>query len=170
MSRGLLGRMAGVAGVAELDRVVDEPFDLLRIEPALEARHRAMAFGDALADCGAVATQRHGRGEEVGARVQGQRAGDSFPPVAVAAGAGVGVELGRREVFPGATGGPGDPGERREEEAERKEPQGLRWTIVAVAWSRGRTTISSMLTWDGRVAAQTTQSATSPAVSGSRPR
>src|SRR5436853_2682111 len=169
MSRGLLG---GMAGVAELQRVVDEPLDLLAIEPALEGRHRAVAFGDALADGGAVAAQRHGRGEEVGPRVQGERAGVSFPPVAVAAGAVGLIELGRREVLPGAAGDPRGHGDPRDygEEAERKQLQGLRWTIVAVAWSRGRTTISSMLTWDGRVAAQTTQSATSPGVRGSRPR
>ena len=45
-----------------------------------------------------------------------------------------------------------------------------RWTRVAVAWSRGRTTISSMLTCGGRVTAQTMQSATSSAVSGVMPR
>src|SRR5436305_324556 len=163
MSRGLLG------GVAELQRVVDEPLDLLRFEPALEGRHRAVAFGDALTDGGAVAAQRHGRGEEAGARVQGERAGVPLSTVAVAAGAIGVVELGRREVLPGAAGDPRGHGERRKE-AEREQLQGLRWTIVAVAWSRGRTTISSMLTWEGRVAAQTTQSATSPGVRGSRPR
>src|SRR5436305_11048608 len=166
MSRGLLG------GMAELQRVVDEPLDLLRFEPALEGRHRAVAFGDALTDGGAVAAQRHGRGEEAGARVEGERAGVPLSTVAVAAGAVGVVELGRREVLPGAAGDPrghGDPCDHGEE-AEREQLQGLRWTIVAVAWSRGRTTISSMLTWEGRVAAQTTQSATSPGVRGSRPR
>src|SRR5258706_8009959 len=165
MSRGLLG------SAAEHDREVDEPLDLLGVEPALEGRHRARAFGDAFANCLAVAAQRHGRGEEIGVRVEGQRAGGSLSPIAVAAGAIGLVELGSREGLPGATCKQGD--ERREEKG-RVELQccqvGRRWTIVAVAWSRGRTTISSMLTWDGRVAAQTTQSATSPAVSGSRPR
>src|SRR3954468_13119561 len=166
MSRSLLG------GVAERDRVVDEPLDLPGVEPAFEGRHRALAFGDALADRRAVAPQSHGRGEEVGVRVEFQRARDSLPAVAMAAAAIGVIELGSRQVFPPATGT--ERGERREEN-ERVRLQGVRqagrrWTIVAVAWSRGRTTISSMLTWDGRVAAQTTQSATSPAVSGSRPR
>src|SRR4051794_34833552 len=143
MSRSLLG------GAAELERVVDEPLHLLRGEAALEAGHRAVALGDALADGRAVAAQRHGRDEQVGVGIEGQRARVPLSPVAVATGAVGLVELGRGEVLPGAAGkdGGGDRdhghGERREE-TERTELQGLRWTWVAVAWSRGRTTISSM--------------------------
>jgi|GEM_PF-893212 len=44
--------------------------------------------------------------------------------------------------------------------------QALRWTSVAVAWSRGRTTIWSTLTWEGWTTAQRTHSATSAALSG----
>src|SRR5258708_34369513 len=142
-----------LGGVAELNREVDEPLDLLGIEPALEGRHRARAFGNAFADRRAVATQRHGRGEKVGVRVEGQRPRVSLPLGTVAATAISRVELWSREVFPGATR---EQGEQRREVESREELQisqvGRRWTIVAVAWSRGRTTISSMLTRDGRVA------------------
>jgi hypothetical protein len=45
----------------------------------------------------------------------------------------------------------------------------VRCTSVAVAWARGLTTISSMLTWGGRETAQRMHSATSSARSGSIP-
>jgi hypothetical protein len=45
----------------------------------------------------------------------------------------------------------------------------FRWTSVVEAWAVGITTTSLMLTWAGRVAHQTTASAMSSGVSGSRP-
>src|SRR5215213_3608483 len=91
-----------VGGAAELEREVDQPLDLLTVEPAGEARHRAIALGDALPDGRAVAAPHHRRGEEVQVRVEIAGARVARTLVAVAAGAVGLVELGRREVFPGA--------------------------------------------------------------------
>src|SRR6266542_260822 len=60
--------------------------------------------------------------------------------------------------------------ERKDRLGEGHGPgQVRRWNSVAVAWSRGRTTISSTFTWEGRVTAHTMQSATSSAESGVSP-
>src|SRR5690606_33991148 len=48
--------------------------------------------------------------------------------------------------------------------------QMFRWTRLALAWARGLRTIWSMLTFDGRVAANAITSATSSGVSGVIPR
>src|SRR3954468_15394540 len=167
MSRSLLGKLEGE---------VDEPLDLRGIEPAGEAGHRPVPVPDALAHRRAVAAPHHGGGEQVEVRVEGEVVPLPLPPLAVAAGAVGGIELRRRQVLARAS----DP-ERVPEQGDEKQ-QGRpgakvcgfaasrRCTMVEVAWSRGRTTISSMLTWDGRVATQAIQSATSSAVSGCMPR
>src|SRR5215203_203591 len=159
-------------GMTELESEIDQPLDLAGREPAREARHGAVALGDALPDGRAVAPPHHGRGEEVQVRVELEGAAVALPFRAVAAGAVGLVELGSRQVLPGAAHGRQQERQRRqqEERPELQQRQVLRFTRVAVAWSRGRTTISSMLTWDGRVAAQTMQSAMSSAVRGSSPR
>lgn len=60
-------------------------------------------------------------------------------------------------------------GRGRRRRPVRLAAQGWRWTWRAPAWSRGSTTIWSMFTWLGRVAAHAMQSATSSAVSGVMP-
>src|SRR6185295_3595913 len=89
---------------AELKGEIDQPLDLLGFEPAGEAGHRAIAFGDALPDGCAVAAAHHGRGGEVEIRIEAQRARISLSPLAMAAGAIGLVELGCGEGLPGAAG------------------------------------------------------------------
>src|SRR3954463_4249085 len=173
MSRSLLG-------IAELEGEVDEPLDLLPVEPAGGGGHRPIPLPDALAHRRAVAAPHHRRGEQIEVRVEGEVVALPLPPLAVAAGAVGGVELRRGQVLARASDpeqGP-EQGPKQGDEEQQGRPGAQvcgfagprRCTMVEVAWSRGRTTISSMLTWDGRVATQAIQSAMSSAVSGCRPR
>src|SRR5215213_2646218 len=149
---------------------VDEALDLLGREPPGEARHGAVSLGDAVADERPVPPPHHGGNQEVEVRAELQRLRIPLPLpfVTVAAGAVGRVDLGRSFRFLRAAR---EKRQGREQEEGAPRSQGcLRCTRVAVAWSRGRTTISSMLTWEGRVAAHTMQSAMSSATRGSRPR
>src|SRR5436305_15321991 len=96
MSRSLLG-------IAELEGEVDEPLDLLPVEPAGEAGHRPIPLPDALAHRRAVAAPHHGRGEQSEVRVEGEVIALPLPPRAVAAGAVGGVALRRGQLLPRAS-------------------------------------------------------------------
>src|SRR5436309_2106454 len=158
MSRSRLGVVPGRA--AELEGEVAGALDLLPVEPAGEAGHRPIPLPDALAHRRAVAAPHHGRGEQIEVRVEGEVIALPLPPLAVAAGAVGGVELRRGQVLPRASDPEQGPEQGDEEQQGRPGAQvcgfagSRRCTMVEVAWSRGRTTISSMLTWDGRVATQ----------------
>src|SRR5436305_2279147 len=156
----------------ELQSEIDDPLHLLRREPAGEGGHRAVAVADALPHGGAVPPPHHGGGEQVEIRIELHRLLRPLPAVTVAARALVLVERGRAAVARARAAGEERQRQGGEEEPPHRGelPSSRRCTWVAVAWSRGRTTISSMLTCDGRVAAKTMQSATSAATRGCMPR
>src|SRR5215216_2354105 len=112
-----------VGGAAELEHEVDQPLDLLTVKPAGEARHRAVALGDALADGRAVTAPHHGRGEEVEVRVEIAGARIARALFAMAAGAVGLVELGRREVLPGAARRGQQRRQKRQRRHEEEQPE-----------------------------------------------
>jgi hypothetical protein len=107
-------------GTAELESEVDEPLDLLRVEPASEARHRTFALGNLVANRRAVTVADQGRGAEVEVGIEAQTARVSLAAFAMAAGAVAPIELRGGEVLAGAAG---EPRQRPKQKEQEKRPE-----------------------------------------------